>query len=843
MQETLHKLMTAGPFIPHGHCYLWKPGLVWLHLTSDALIAIAYYSIPVTLLYFVRKRQDLPFNWIFLLFSSFIIACGTTHIMAVWTLWHPTYWMSGFLKALTMMVSVCTAILLVPLVPKALALPSPTQLAIANQDLVEQVYQRQQAEEALRQVNEALEIRVQERTTELTRSEAQLRQANDRLQHKLLERQRAEAKLQEITTLQQAILDSANYTIISTDTNGTITSFNTGAEKALGYAATEVIGVTTPVIIHDLEEVVHHAETLSQELGVSIEPGFETFIVKAKRGEIEEREWSYIRKDGSRFPVLLSVTALRAPTGTLTGFLGIGSDITARNVTEAALKESEERFRGAFDYAAIGMALVGLEGQWLKVNRSLCEMIGYSEQELLQTDFQTITHPDDLATDLGYVQQLLNGEISFYQMEKRYFHKQGRLVWILLSASLTRDHKNAPLYFISQIQDISDRKATEAALRESEERLQLALEGSGDGLWDWNVTTGDVYYSPRWMEMLGYEPDELPGDLSTWSQLVHPEDQTWVAEILEAHLKDGSIPYHFDYRVLTKAGDWKWIADYGKVVVRDQAGKPLRMSGTHKDISDRKKAEDALRTLATRLEQSNQELQNFAFVASHDLKEPLRTIRNFSNLLQSRCGKQLSDQGKDYLQRMQTAAQRMQTLIDDLLSLSRVTTQAEPFVLVDLNQLMDSVLSGLEMKIQETHAAIEAGTLPTLEADPTQMHQLLQNLISNALKFHGNNPPTITIHSQRLPQPSPKQNVITRPMVQINIRDEGIGFDEQYSDRIFKIFERLQGRSEYEGTGIGLAVCRKIVERHSGSIIAHSAPGQGSTFTITLPIKQPVQSL
>jgi hypothetical protein len=125
MQEILHKLTTAGPFIPHGHCYLWKPGLVWLHLTSDLLIAIAYYSIPVTLVYFVRKRRDLPFNWIFLLFSGFIVACGTTHIMDVWTLWHPTYWLAGILKALTMVISVCTAVLLVSLVPKALALPSP----------------------------------------------------------------------------------------------------------------------------------------------------------------------------------------------------------------------------------------------------------------------------------------------------------------------------------------------------------------------------------------------------------------------------------------------------------------------------------------------------------------------------------------------------------------------------------------------------------------------------------------------------------------------------------------------------------------------------------------------
>ena len=173
-------------------------------------------------------------------------------------------------------------------------------------------------------------------------------------------------------------------------------------------------------------------------------------------------------------------------------------------------------------------------------------------------------------------------------------------------------------------------------------------------------------------------------------------------------------------------------------------------------IHDRKQAETALQTLATKLEQSNQELQNFAFVASHDLKEPLRTIRNFSNLLQSRCGSQLSDQGKDYISRMQSAAQRMQILIDDLLSLSRVTSQAQPFVSVDLNQVLDSVLSGLAMKIQETCAVVEVEPLPTLTADSTQMHQLLQNLISNALKFHGDQIPIIKIRSQLVRQTNAK---------------------------------------------------------------------------------------
>ncbi|MBE9227501.1 PAS domain S-box protein [Phormidium sp. LEGE 05292] len=262
--------------------------------------------------------------------------------------------------------------------------------------------------------------------------------------------------------------------------------------------------------------------------------------------------------------------------------------------TEEALRESEARFRNAFDYAAIGMAIVGLEGQWLKVNRSICEIVGYSEPELLKTSFQAITHPDDLEKDLNLMQQLLAGEIRYYHLEKRYIHKLGYTVWILLSGSLVRDALGKPLHFIAQIQDITERKLAEEKLRLSEERLHLALEASGEGLWDWNIVTGEFYFSPQWLQMLGYEVTELPYHVSTWESLIHPEDQVWVMDKRNEHLKNDSLPYKFDYRLKTKSGEWKWIANYGRVVVRDRNGAPLRMAGTHRDISDRKQAELAL---------------------------------------------------------------------------------------------------------------------------------------------------------------------------------------------------------------------------------------------------------
>jgi signal transduction histidine kinase len=193
MSEFWRNLFTLGSFIPHGHCYLWKPGLVWLHVISDSLIAVAYYSIPITLVYFVRQRQDIPFDWIFWLFSAFIIACGTTHLMEVWTLWYPTYWLSGTLKAITALVSVYTAMALVPLVPQAIALPSPAQLEANNQELRQQITQRQQAENALQLANEELETGVKNRTLELA-------QINEELKTEIAQRLKAQKRLQTLSS-------------------------------------------------------------------------------------------------------------------------------------------------------------------------------------------------------------------------------------------------------------------------------------------------------------------------------------------------------------------------------------------------------------------------------------------------------------------------------------------------------------------------------------------------------------------------------------------------------------------------------------------------------------------
>jgi len=295
-------------------------------------------------------------------------------------------------------------------------------------------------------------------------------------------RHRAESKLQKNVSLQRVILNSTNYAIVSTDIHGVVTSFNSTAEHWLGYSADEIIGKRTPALWQDAGEITARSKELSRELGRKIQPGFEVFTAKASQGKTDESEWTFIRKDGRRFPVWLSVTALTETNGNITGYLGVINDITERKKAEETLRISEERFSNAFEYAAIGMALVSIEGRWIKVNKSLCDLVGYSAEELSTKTFQDITYPEDLDMDLQHVRELLEGRIRSYTMEKRYFHKQGHVVWVLLGVSLVRDKQNKPLYFISQIEDITRTKEIMARQQELIQKAQAAERAKSEFL-------------------------------------------------------------------------------------------------------------------------------------------------------------------------------------------------------------------------------------------------------------------------------------------------------------------------------------------------------------------------
>lgn len=374
--------------------------------------------------------------------------------------------------------------------------------------------------------------------------------------------------------------------------------------------------------------------------------------------------------------------------------------------------------------------------------------------------------------------------------------------------------------------------------------FQLGLNGFG------NIVTEAV--NPNWPSVLGRNINEDYFE----SEYLHRYSQGRVytiADIEKAEIPDCLIEFMQEFNVKAKLAVPIFLKEklWG-LMVAHQCGHPRQWSSFETELMGQLAvqigialAQAQLLEQETRqreeLARSNTELQQFASIASHDLQEPLRKIQAFSNRLKDKYGEVLTEQGRDYLERMQNAAQRMQSLIDDLLTLSRVTTKAQPFVPVNLDQVTQEVLSDLEVCIQQNRGHVDVGNLPTIDADPIQMRQLLQNLISNALKFHRDDEPQVVkIYSQWLEkQENPPRGGSPVPKrCQIIVEDNGIGFDEKYLDRIFNVFQRLHSRSEFEGTGMGLAICRKIAERHGGSITAESSPGQGAKFIVTLPIQQ-----
>jgi PAS domain S-box-containing protein len=372
------------------------------------------------------------------------------------------------------------------------------------------------------------------------------------------------------------------------------------------------------------------------------------------------------------------------------------------------------------------------------------------------------------------------------------------------------------------------------ALRESEERFRFLVDGVTDyGIYMLDCDGNVVSWNTGAERLKGYAADEILG--RNFSTFFLAEDVAAGKPQMELARAASEGRFEQDAWRLRKDGSRFW-ASVVLSALRGDDGQIRGFAKVTRDMSARKAAEGKLRAYATQLERSNRDLESFASIASHDLQEPLRKIRAFGDMLVSRYGEQLEPEARDYLGRMRGAAGRMQDLIENLLTYSRVMTNPRPFSRVDLAQVAQEVAADLEGRLQQTGGRLEIGALPTIEADSMQMGQLLQNLFANALKFHRPNvPPVVRLSGRELPA---LESMSDGPCCELRVEDNGLGFEPQYEERIFGIFQRLHGRGDYEGTGIGLAICRRLVERHHGTIVGRGVLGEGATFIVTLPCKQ-----
>lgn len=359
------------------------------------------------------------------------------------------------------------------------------------------------------------------------------------------------------------------------------------------------------------------------------------------------------------------------------------------------------------------------------------------------------------------------------------------------------------------------------ALAASEERYELAVQGLSVGIWDWDLQANLLYWSQRFMDMVGCRQDVPESNYRNWERRLHPEDRERTLTRLFQHIKTRE-PYDVEYRMMVEEGGYIWIHAKGQAIWAED-GTPLRMVGSVEDITWRKKEEDAKEHLISKLMESNSDLERFAYVCSHDLQEPLRMISNFTQMLQRHFGDELDDKARHYMKYVTDGARHARELITDVLNYARVDDASELLAHVDSQGVLDSVLTDLHVRIEETGAEISHGVLPMLYIQPTHLRQLLQNLISNALKFCTEKP-YIHIHAEQ-----------QEDMWVFSVRDNGIGIAQEHMHKLFIIFERLHHRNQFPGTGIGLAVCQKVVQKYGGRIWAESEDGKGSIFYFTLP--------
>lgn len=618
-----------------------------------------------------------------------------------------------------------------------------------------------------------------------------------------------------------------------------------------------------------------------------------TAITKAANGQASRFDVR-VRLGADHFIIIdFMLAPIMDEAGNVTFLVPSGLDITERKAAEVALQQSEEYFRSTFENAAVGIAHVAINGSWLRVNQRLCDIVGYTRAELLQIDFQTITHPDDLDRDLVHFQRLLAGACERYQLEKRYFHRDGHLVWIYLTVALQRDSEGNPLYAISVIEDISERKSAEARLHYLAEAnvvlnssldyhltLQQLTELLTPDWADWCavdiVATAPVEASPAggiklhrlafahadptklvWLQELqrhfgpGLDSNRGAANaIRTRTAQFHPEvtDELMVQRVQDpqelALLRQLGVRSAIVVPLLARDTVLGALT-----LIRSQTERPYTEADLHfaEELARRtafavdnarlyqeaRAAEAALLKLnetlelhvkerTAELERSNRELDQFAYVASHDLRAPLRAIDNLAAWIAEDAGALLPAPSREHLQKLQERIQRMENLLDDLLAYSRADRLHGQPTLVDSRALVQSVVQLFAPA--STFQIVLPPTMPHFLTVRVPLETVFRNLIGNAIKHHQRPDGTIIIGAMDGEQ-----------QVTFTVSDDGPGIDPEFHERIFGMFQTLRPRDQVEGSGIGLAIVKKIVESLGGKIAVESTGGQGATFRFTWP--------
>ncbi|MCW3104512.1 MAG: sensor signal transduction histidine kinase [Bacteroidetes bacterium] len=616
-------------------------------------------------------------------------------------------------------------------------------------------------------------------------------------------------KLQESEERFRLLVESVkDYAIFRVDPDGRIASWNSGAQHIKGYTADEVIGKHISVF-YTADEI---------ERG---EPEYNLRTAK-ELGRYESEGWR-VKKDGTEFWANVVLTALYDNNKKLMGFVKVTRNMTERKLAEEKLKASEQQLQAIIKNAPDAVIVMDAESNVVEWNPKAEQIFGWTAEEVLEKPLHEYIIPEKhRAAHLRGIRHFLStgeGPVLNKTIEIEALNKSGNEFSVSLSIS-SPIMVNGKYIFIGFIKDITQRKLAEARLKSSENFLDSVVENLPNMLFVKDAhTLRFVKFNKAGEELLGYSREELIGK-NDYDFFPEKEAEFFIGKDREV-LESGKLSEIPEELVHTKDKGLRTL-ETKKIPIYDETGKPRYLLGISNDITDRKRTEIELKMKSEELSRSNAELEQFAYVASHDLQEPLRMVTSYVQLLEKRYKDKLDQDANEFIAFAVDGSNRMRALIQSLLEYSRVN-RIRPFEPMDVNEVMEVVLHDLRDTIQKNDAVIKVNPMPRMVGDHTLIGQLFQNLISNAIKFRDKQIPEIVISAEE------KDNEFL-----FSVTDNGIGIDPEYSKKIFVIFQRLHTKDKYPGTGIGLAICKKIVERHGGEIWMESEAGNGSTFYFTI---------